>query len=99
METWENTDEENEYFEGPKVPEVCIIQREDGEIVFVSLERNPAIQYINNFIHDQYKDRGCLWRQVDTSIINMSNPTVYLMFQNKNIPKENLMLLEFPISQ
>ena len=92
MENLEN------YKYDPEVPEACIIQREDGRIVFVSLERNPAIRYINTFIHKQAAEEGCMWRQVDTSVICMDEPTVYLMFQNKNVPAEYLKLIEFPIS-
>ena len=91
--------ERYEYDSDLKVPEACIIQREDGEIVFVSLERNPAIQYINNFIHKQMVEEGLRWSQVDTSVICIDIPTVYLMFQNENIPQETLSLIEFPISQ
>ncbi len=82
----------------PNVPEACIIQREDGKIVFVSLNRNAAIRCINNFIKEQ-KEQGYKWSQVDTSIICLSIPTVYMMFQNEDNPEEKWMLLEFPISK
>lgn len=91
MESHESTDEENQ------VREARIIQREHGEIVFVSLERNPAIRYINNFIKEQ-KELGYQWRQIDTSVICLDIPTVYLMFQNDDNLKENLKLIEFPMS-